>query len=125
MQNKSLQLNEKRIEEIKKIDPTEELFTDLLRFYLKEMPKSFGIILELQLANKYKEIDHISHRLRSTCYNIGATSMAVLFKDLEEFCKKTKLNKKLIKDKITQIQNDLKVSSQIINETYHQSLEKQ
>jgi hypothetical protein len=100
-----------RINEINKIDPTGHLLKYLVKIFHLEVLKSIKQIHDLQKDCKYKDILSLSHRLCSTCYNLGANNVAKLFKQIELLSDDENIDKILLSERISLLPIEFQKSS--------------
>lgn len=76
-------VNEHKIEEVLNLDGSGQLFKELLEIFTAEFLEKMPLLnLALDKEN-YFELSEISHRLRSTSYNVGAIRIGEILKKIE------------------------------------------
>lgn len=76
-------VNEDKIEEVLNLDSSGDLFKELLEIFVAEFLEKMPLLKAALDKENYFDLSEISHRLRSTSYNVGAIRIGEILKKIE------------------------------------------
>lgn len=76
-------VNENKVEEVLSLDQSGELYKELLSIFSSEFIEKLPLLKESLDKENYFELSELSHRLRSTSYNVGAIRTGEILKKIE------------------------------------------
>ena len=65
-------------------DAMEESFTELILMFLNDLPLQLDRLQIAVSENDTEEVDHIAHKLKSSCGSLGALRLAELIRQMEQ-----------------------------------------
>jgi HPt (histidine-containing phosphotransfer) domain-containing protein len=76
-------VNEAKIDEVKNLDMSGDLFRELLAIFAAEFVEKLPLLDDSLKNEKFFDLSEMSHRLRSTSYNVGAIRIGEILKKIE------------------------------------------
>lgn len=76
-------VSEDKIDEVLNLDGTGDLFKELLAIFAAEFVEKLPLLDDYLQKENYFDLSEISHRLRSTSYNVGAIRTGEILKKIE------------------------------------------
>jgi HPt (histidine-containing phosphotransfer) domain-containing protein len=85
-------IKESKVFELKELDSTLDLFQKLVAIFQNEANKRVPEMNSAAMANDFKTVGHVTHRFRSTAFNLGALRAAELTKKIDFLIGKAVVN---------------------------------
>ena len=86
-------LDYKQIEQLRELDDdSETLFGELLNIWEKTVAEVFKELEEAILTEEIKSVEHLCHKMKGSCANIGAMRLSSMCEKIEVVASKGTLN---------------------------------
>lgn len=86
-------IKESKVAELKELDPTLDLFQKLVAIFQNEADKRVPEMKAAAVVSDFKTVGQVTHRFRSTAFNLGAIRAAELTKKIDFLIGKPVVNK--------------------------------
>ncbi len=107
-------IENEKLTELRNLDPTLVVFSHLVEIFNSECRNRLPEMEKFCSSEDFESLGKVTHRFRSTAYNLGARSSAELTQQIDDVMAKTVINKTEVQKLIVLLNNECIMALKIL-----------